>query len=100
MMRPYAQAHGNLVRRLVAAYADFAQLVRDDPGTVKAVIARLYPDLDRRTLDLFYASESRAWTAGVPTVADMQHELDFVRSSGMPIPNADRLTPAAMVLAE
>jgi ABC-type nitrate/sulfonate/bicarbonate transport system substrate-binding protein len=99
MMRPYAESHHDFARRLVASFADFAQLVQREPGTVKAMIARLYPDLDPKTLDLFYATEGRAWTGGVPTVADMQHELDFVRGSGLPIPNSDRLDPAAMIFA-
>jgi ABC-type nitrate/sulfonate/bicarbonate transport system substrate-binding protein len=96
-MRDYCNANPDIAKRMVAAFADFSRLVEQQPEQVKATIARLYPDLDRPTLDLFFAAESQAWRAPPPTAADMEHEIRFVLESGAQIPNGDRLKPAAMI---
>lgn len=98
MMREYADANPAVVKSVIAAYTDFSTAVRERPAEVKAVVARLFPELDQPTLDLFYASESKSWQFTPITVQQMAHEIRFVKESGTPLPNADKLDPVAMVL--
>jgi ABC-type nitrate/sulfonate/bicarbonate transport system substrate-binding protein len=97
VMREYCDAHPDIARRMIASFNDFGALVGAQPDKVKAVIARLYPELDPPTLDLFFNSENQAWRAPPPTAKDMAHEIRFVRDSGVPLPGLDKLDPAAMV---
>lgn len=99
MMRGYCDANPDIARRLIASYRDFGKLVGEQPAQVKAAVAKLYAELDQPTLDLFFASENQAWRAPPPTVKDMAHEIQFVKDSGTPLPNLDKLDPAAMIWA-
>ena len=99
MMREYCDANPDIARRLIASYRDFSKLVGEQPDLVKAAVAKLYPELDQATLDLFFGSENQAWRSPPPTVKDMAHEIQFVKDSGTPVPNLDKLDPTAMVWA-
>ena len=97
VMRGFADANPDIIQRLRAAYTEFSKAVEERPAEVKATIARLFPDLDPATLDLFYAQESRAWRFKQPAVEEMAHEIRFVKESGLSLPNLDRLDPATMI---
>lgn len=97
VMRDYAQANPDVIRKLVASYTQFAEMVVKQPQAVKAVIAKLFPDLDGPTLDLFYGSESVSWAFRPVTVEEMTHELRFMKESGVPIPNLDQIQPRDMI---
>jgi ABC-type nitrate/sulfonate/bicarbonate transport system substrate-binding protein len=97
VMRDFAESNPDVIRRLVASFADFSKAVAERPADVKATISRLYPDLDPPTLDLFYSTESRAWKAKPLTTKDMEHEIAFVKESGTNLPNLDLIQPAAMI---
>ena len=98
VMRNFIETQPDIVKRLVAAFTDFGNAVEQRPADVKATVARLYPDLDPPTLDLFFSNESRAWSGKQPTAKDMEHEISFVKESGAQLPNLERLNPAAMIL--
>jgi ABC-type nitrate/sulfonate/bicarbonate transport system substrate-binding protein len=96
-MRGYAEANPDLMKSLVAVFDDFARAVEARPAEVKAVVAKLFPDLDGPTIELLYGSESRAWRVKPPTLAEMVHEIAFVKASGTPLPDIDKIDPATML---
>jgi ABC-type nitrate/sulfonate/bicarbonate transport system substrate-binding protein len=95
--RAFAQANPELMRDLVAVFADLAEAIDRRPEEVKAAVARLYPGLDARTLDVFFASESLGWRGRALTAQDMAREIGIVRATGAALPNIDRVDPAAMI---
>lgn len=97
VLRDFAEANPDIVKRLAAVFADLGKAIEERPAVVKAAVGKLFPDLDPATLDLLYASESRAWNARPLTVADAQHELDFIKAAGTPIPGIEQVTPASML---
>lgn len=97
VMRDYAQANPEVIGKLVASCTQFAEMVVKQPDEMKAVVAKYFPDLDRATLDLFYASETSSWAFRPVTVAEMAHELHFIKESGVPIPNLDQIEPKALI---
>jgi ABC-type nitrate/sulfonate/bicarbonate transport system substrate-binding protein len=97
MMRAKAEANPDLVAAIVGVFADFAVALDTRPADVKAAIAKLYPDLDAATLDLLFASESLAWKPPPLTAADMAHEIAFVKASGTPLPEIDKIDPASLL---
>jgi ABC-type nitrate/sulfonate/bicarbonate transport system substrate-binding protein len=96
-MRDFAAANPDLMRSLVAIFSDVAKAVEERPAEVKAIVAKLFPDLDGPTLDLLFAAESRAWMVRPPTVEEMAHEIAFVKAAGNPVPGIDGIDPAAML---
>jgi ABC-type nitrate/sulfonate/bicarbonate transport system substrate-binding protein len=95
--RDFAIANKDLVSRMAAVYADLAKAFLERPSDVKAAIHRLYPDLSPATLDLVFVTESHGFTTKPLTVADMAHEIQFVKASGIPLEGTDKLDPASMV---
>ena len=59
---------------LLAALADVGRVIDERPGDVAAAIASLYPDLDRRSIEILMESESRAWKSRPYTAADMARD--------------------------
>jgi ABC-type nitrate/sulfonate/bicarbonate transport system substrate-binding protein len=97
-MRAYAAANPEIVKALREAWADFGGAVRERPQDVKAAVLKIYPDLDGRTLDLLYPSESLAWIAPAATAADMAHEIDFMKMSGLSMPGIETIDLAGMLV--
>lgn len=96
-MRDYALAHPDVVRALAAVFDDLGQALVAQPASVKAIVARLYPDLDGPTLDLLFAAEAPAWRTLPPTEADMVREIGFVTLSGVALPQIDGIVPSALL---
>lgn len=97
-MADFAQANPDLMQRLAAVIADLVRAVDERPAEVKAAVAKVYPSLDPATLDLLFASESAAWKAKLLTPDDVRHDIAFVRSSGVDLPQIDSVDPAAVLL--
>jgi ABC-type nitrate/sulfonate/bicarbonate transport system substrate-binding protein len=98
VLKDFADANPDVVRALVAVYADFARAVRERPAEVKAAISKVYPDLTGEALDLAFTSESLAWGARPLTPDDIRHEITFVKSTGAPLPDVDALDPASLLV--
>ena len=90
----YAKANPDMVRRLNEIFADLSNVIEEKPAEAKAALGRAYPSLDPKTLDLLFASESSAWRYSRYTAADLQHDIDFVKSSGVALPQIDSVNPA------
>jgi ABC-type nitrate/sulfonate/bicarbonate transport system substrate-binding protein len=93
-MQTFATQNPKLMQQLVATIADLGTAIEQRPGDVKAALAKLYPDLDGKTIDLLFAAEAGAWQTRKFTVEDMRHEIDFVKSTGTSLPQIDAVDPA------
>ena len=72
-------------------------MITEHPEQVEAAAARLYPDLDPKVLKLVLATEMQNLKASTFTVAEMKHEIEYVRSSGIDLPNLDKMDPASLL---
>ncbi|MBX3539974.1 MAG: ABC transporter substrate-binding protein [Chelatococcus sp.] len=97
-MQDFATANPELMKSLAAVVADLGKAIEERPAEVKAAVAKLYPDVDAKTLDLLYAGEAAAWKARPLTAADMAHEVAFVKSTGTSLPQIDSVDPASMLV--
>lgn len=95
--RAYAAAHADIVKRLVDSFLDFGQDARERPLEVKAAVAKLYPDIDPKLLDVFFDSEVHGFAVGKLTEAEMAHDMDFTRGSGIDISSLNGVSPATMM---
>lgn len=99
-LRSYAEANPEIIRRMREVYVDFANIARDRPEEVKAAIARMFPDMDRPTLDFLFETERASFKVKTPTAEDFVREIKFVKLSGLNLPNVDSINPAAMAFPE
>jgi ABC-type nitrate/sulfonate/bicarbonate transport system substrate-binding protein len=97
-LQDYAATHSDVVGDVVAALRDLATAIEQRPQDVKTAVGHLFPDLDARSLDVLFASESVAWKAAAPTAQDMRREIDFLKKMAAPIPGLDTVDPDAMIL--
>lgn len=97
MMRDVAEANPELARDLAAVFADLAQAFGDRPAEVKKAIRAIFPNLDAKTLDIFYESEALGFRARTITAQDIAHDIEFVKSSGTPLPQIDGMDPKTLL---
>jgi ABC-type nitrate/sulfonate/bicarbonate transport system substrate-binding protein len=99
-MRQYADANPEVITKVKAVFADFAQAVHDRPDEVKDAISQLFPDVDRVALDLIFQSESERAGFGAlpPSTEGMAKEIEFIKASGVTIPGIEKVNPASVVL--
>ena len=95
--RAYAAAHVDVDKRLVDSFLEFGQAARDRPADVKAALAALYPNLDAKLLDAFFDSEVHGFAVGPLTPAEMAHDIEFTRGSGIDIASLKGVDPATMI---
>ena len=96
-MRPFAEANPDLMRQVINSYRDFSNILDKDPKQVRAAFGKIYPDVDPAAMDILFNAEYRAWKMRDVTVADMQHEVDFVKTSGAALPGLDKIDAASML---
>lgn len=96
--REFVEINRDLIQRIRAVFADFTKAVDERPADVKAAISKLFPDIDAKTLDLLYVTESVGFKAKPLTADDMAREIAFVKASGIPLPADATLDPAAMLV--
>jgi ABC-type nitrate/sulfonate/bicarbonate transport system substrate-binding protein len=99
MMRDFAEKNPDLVKKFVMVMNDLSRAIESRPNEVKAAIAKLYPDLDSATIDLLYRLESPAWKTKPLTAQDVAHEIRFLNSGGVQLPDADKLDLNSMLLS-
>lgn len=93
----YAAANPDVIRRLRAVFADLSKTAEQRPGDVRAAIAKLYPDLDNRTLELLFKTEALGFRTNGLTAPDMAREIAFVRLANVQLAGLDKLDPAALL---
>jgi ABC-type nitrate/sulfonate/bicarbonate transport system substrate-binding protein len=97
VMRDFAEANPDLVKRLVAVFDELTEFIEKRPDEAQDKLAKLYPDIDAKTLALLFQSESYGWKTRHLTRADMIKEIEFVKLGGVQIPGLDKVDPAAMI---
>jgi len=97
MLRESAEADPDLAKRLAAVFAELRKAIDQRPNEVKAAVARVFPNLDAKLLDIVYPSESTAWNAKTLTVDDMRGEIAFVKASGAQIAGIDAVDPGSLL---
>jgi ABC-type nitrate/sulfonate/bicarbonate transport system substrate-binding protein len=95
--RSYAEANPALMKDLASVFADLAKAVEERPNDVKAALMKLFPELNRATIDIVFDVESRGWKGQQATPQVMAHEIGLVKLSGIPLQNPAGLDPAAML---
>ncbi len=95
--REFADANPELVKKVGMVFDDLSKAVAERPAEVKAAIAKLYPELDKPTLDLFFSMESKALQAKPLTSKDMSHDIELMKASGMDVSGIDKVDPAAIL---
>jgi ABC-type nitrate/sulfonate/bicarbonate transport system substrate-binding protein len=91
----FAEAHPDIVRDIDAVYGDFVKALDERPADVEAIIAKLYPTLDKPTIDMLFGMESFAWKARKLTPADVVKEIGFTKKGNSTLPGLDDIDPAA-----
>ena len=94
--RAIANANPDLVKSIVGVFTDFAEAVDKRPADVKAAVAKVFPNVDARTLEVLFESESKAWKAKPLTPADIVHEIAYSKASGISL-QVDGVDPASML---
>jgi ABC-type nitrate/sulfonate/bicarbonate transport system substrate-binding protein len=96
--RDFVEANPKIVNDVAAVFDDLSAAVAARPAEVKAAIAKLYPEFDARTLDLIFSMEAKAFNTTPLTPADIQHDVEFMKASGMDFGPIDRIDYAAVLL--
>ena len=96
-MRDVAAAHPELVDRLIAVFLDFGREVAAHPAAVKAAIARLNPTVDPATVDMVFDTEASGFAVGKLTVGEIDHDITFMKGSGISAPGLDTLRAVDMM---
>lgn len=96
-MRAVADANPDLMRRVLDSYRMFSDMLDASPERVRAALGKLYTDVAPEAMDILFNAERGAWKMKDVTVANMQHEVDFVKASGVTIPDIDKINAADML---
>ena len=98
-MRPFAEANPDVMRRIIASYQAFSDILERSPAEVRAALGRLHPDVEASAMDVLFEAEKDAWRMRPNSVESMRHEIAFVRNSGVSYPGLDALDPATLIYA-
>ena len=96
MLRSAAEANRDLVKNIATVFIELGQAVIDRPAVVKAMIGKLYPDMDAAMLDLLFATESGAWKPQPISLEGVKHDIAFVKSDASAPPGIDSFDPASL----
>jgi ABC-type nitrate/sulfonate/bicarbonate transport system substrate-binding protein len=97
MAKAYARANPDVMKRVLDVVNDVGAFVKSDrEGTLKE-LALIYPELDRKTLELGYDGEWQNWTKPAVTEADVRHDIDILRKAGQTFAGLDAIDPKSLV---
>jgi hypothetical protein len=86
-----------VMKAVLASLIDLSMAIDERPDDVKTALKRLYPDLDAKTIDLLFQSETSAWKKEVMTPADISHDISIMKAAGVPLPQIDKVDPASII---
>ena len=97
-MRDTIKASPEVTKSVAGVFADFAEAVDRRPADVKAAIAKVFPNVDSKTMDVLFETEAAAWKAKPLTAADIVHEIAYAKTGGVNLPaQVDKLAPASLI---
>ncbi len=96
--RGFGEANPDVIRRVRAVFADFAEAVRQRPAEVKAAIGTLFPAIDRGMIDVLFESEASGFAALPPTAEGMAREIGFVKLGNPQLQGLENVDKAKLIL--
>ncbi len=93
----YAKSHPSIIKAAQATFDDLAALIGKDPAAVRAALARVYPKLDAKTLDLSFTRNGKSWAHPTFTAEDVRHEIDSMEQTRH-LPGLGDLDPKSMLV--
>ena len=96
-LRAYAVAHPDIVQRMNEAFLDFGKAAVERPADVKAAIAKLYPDVQPKLLDVIFESEVHSFSIGKLTVEEIAHDLELMKATGVDLSRVADMKPSAFL---
>ena len=85
-----------LVKKVLAAYADLATAVKERPADVKAAIAKYYPTLSPEIIDILYDVECSSWRSDPITEDQVKKEIAYLKKAELAPPDIDKVNPASV----
>jgi hypothetical protein len=95
--RALVESEPALVKSVVAVFDDLSATFAERPADAKAAIARLFPEVDAKTLDLVFALESKSFAARILTQADIEKDVAYIRASGLDFGAIDKVDPSSVL---
>lgn len=92
-----AQNDRELVGKLRRVVEEFGRMIVEQRPLVEAAQAKVYANLDPAIVRQMVQGELANLKTPKLSVADMQHEIDFVRASGASLPGLDAVDPASLL---
>lgn len=92
-LQSFAWENPDLVDKLVTILDEVSLAVEQRPDAVKAALAKLYPDLDAKMIDILFDAEAKAWRFRPLTPADIRREIEFVKTANPSLPDVDAIDP-------
>ncbi|WP_198399425.1 ABC transporter substrate-binding protein [Caballeronia calidae] len=76
----FIREHPDVIKRVNAAFEEFSSTVAQNPKQVRAAAARVFRDLDAKTLDLICETELASLNTRPFSLDDARREIAFVKS--------------------
>ena len=97
-MEDYAKQNPEVIARIRAVFAEFSEVAKAEPETVKAALKTLYPDIDAALIDVIYETEAFGFAGAALTVEGMRNEIEFIKLGETTVQGLDTVDPAVLIL--
>jgi ABC-type nitrate/sulfonate/bicarbonate transport system substrate-binding protein len=97
--REFRQTNPDVATKIAAVFDDLTKAFAERPSQVKAVVAKLFPEMDAKTLDLVFSLEAKAYITTPLTPADIAHDIRYMQASGADFGPIDTVEPAGVLLS-
>jgi len=94
----YAKANPEVVKGMVQALQQTADLIKKDPDKAKSLIAKAFPKMQPDLLNEAFKVEAVAWTDISLTAEDVKHEIALLKAMGSATPALEKLDPASILI--
>jgi len=96
--RAFAESNPEVVNKVADVFGELSDVLVKRSSEVKQIIAKLYPDLDDRTLDLILVLEGGAFVTKPLTSAELAHDVEYMRKAGGDYGPIEKLDPSSLLL--
>jgi ABC-type nitrate/sulfonate/bicarbonate transport system substrate-binding protein len=87
-----------LVKKIATVVSDLGNAVRQRPADVKAAMMKVF-ELDQKTADILFESESRSWDTKPLTVEQVTQEINYLKAYALAAPGVEKVAPASIIYA-
>ena len=95
--RSYVKANPDVARRTCAVFEDLTKAFKERPADVKAALGRIYPDLDRASIDQMFDGDGVGYVSKPVTKEELVREIAFLKASGSDV-KTDAIDPGSLDL--